>query len=88
MYLGELTLDWLYNFMLGARAADEDCFPGRAAHRNPQYTRFERWLQDRYECPDAAWHRILRVYGGPGLDGLELFFELWDEFLVEEGELL
>ena len=88
IYLGELTLDWLYNFMLGARAADEDYFPGRAAHRNPQYTRFERWLQGRYECPDAAWHRILRVYGGPGLDGLELFFELWDEFLVEEGELL
>jgi hypothetical protein len=31
MYLGELTLDWLYNFMLGARAADEDCFPVSSA---------------------------------------------------------
>lgn len=87
MYLGEMSMDWLYNFSLGVLASEEDYHPEVAGQRRARLARFEQWLQAAYKVPGGAWQRILRVYGGPGAEGVYLFFSRWGEFMAEpEGD--
>ncbi|WP_437911132.1 hypothetical protein WME95_36820 [Sorangium sp. So ce327] len=79
--LGECTIEWMYNFGLGAQDATEDHFPEVARERAEQLARFETWLQDYYDSPGVPWQRILRGFEGPAEAAIYRFGELWNEHL-------
>ncbi|MEO6599074.1 MAG: hypothetical protein ABIQ16_04325 [Polyangiaceae bacterium] len=80
MVLGESTMPWLYNFGLGAHAADEDYFPALASQRRAKLLGFEAWLQNCFNAPGVPWQRILRAFEGPGERAVYSFASLWDEY--------
>jgi hypothetical protein len=55
--------------------------PAEAVRQIRELAAFERWLQDWYEVPDAAWYKLLRVHEGNCERGVKRFIALWDEFM-------
>lgn len=86
MILGECSLAWLHNYGLGADAALHDHFPMLAAESNQRFSGFERWLQESYTAPGAPWHRIVRVFYGPGEGAVQAFGAAWDEYSARASE--
>ncbi len=80
MAIGEPTILWLFNYVQGVLAAQRAWNQDLARKHEQQLADFERWLQRRYDEPDARWHRIIRAYKGPCAEGVLKFAELWTEW--------
>ncbi len=80
MFLGECTVMWLCNYVRGFHAGLHAADAAAARRQEGELEEFERWLQDRYDEPSAPWYKILRVFGGPGLRGLNKLVQTWDEW--------
>lgn len=81
LLFGEPTPLYAFHYSVGFNLAFEELEPAAAAAERSQFARFSRWLQHQYDWDvTVPWHRLIRIYEGPGLQGLEAFVRLWDEF--------
>ena len=80
MVLGDPTVTSLYNYACGFMSGLEVVAPVEATKQYHELAGFERWLQGRYDVPEAAWYKLIRVHEGYCERGLKKFVELWDEF--------
>lgn len=83
MILGEPTVLTLYNYVRGYLCGMEAVSPVEAATQTRSLSEFERWLQENYQVPGAAWYKLIRIHEGACERGLTRFIELWDEFVKE-----
>jgi hypothetical protein len=80
LVLREPTISCLFHTYQGHLVGTEAIAPQEAGAQQHTLRAFEAWLREEYEHPHAGWHRILRVYGGESLAGVQKFVELWREF--------
>jgi hypothetical protein len=81
MLLGDPTVSSLYNYARGFMCGLEVVAPAEAVRQMRELAAFERWLQDWYEVPGAAWYKLIRVHEGVCEEGTKRFIALWDEFM-------
>lgn len=75
--LGQPSVLWLSNYIRGFHTALRCWLPDRAEAEEQRLAAFESWLAARYGERPIPWHRLLRVFEGEGLSGVERFVELW-----------
>ena len=73
-----LAMTWA-GFVLGVAAVD----PTLGERQRLEALAFDRWARRYYKTPDIHWCKALRIFGGPGTDGLTAFVSLWMEFQAE-----
>jgi len=80
MVLGDPTVSSLYNYARGFMSGLEVVAPAEAVRQIRELAEFEKWLQEWYGVPGAAWYKLIRVHEGVCDRGLKRFVELWDKF--------
>ncbi len=87
LFGGEQTPSWLFHFSVGFNLAFEELDPNAARAEREQLARFSKWLHRQYSWEvSVPWHRLIRVYEGGTVRGLEAFVRLWDEFVASPDE--
>jgi hypothetical protein len=85
MYIGSPSINDLFFFLCGYQHARHeqqlDPTPGEQA-----FYEFQGWLQERYQIrSSASWAKIILLYSTSDAQGFELFYQLFNEFLVTKG---
>lgn len=88
LLFGEPTPSMLFHYSVGFNLAFEEFDSEAAKAEREQLARFSQWLQRQYGWDvSVPWHRLIRIYEGRSLRGLEAFVRLWDEFVATPNEL-
>lgn len=80
MYLGESNVFWLNNYVNGFLAGLRARNPVAAEEQERELADFERYLQRYFKKPGIQWYKLIRIYGGVYIDGLNEFAKRWDEW--------
>ncbi len=85
MYIGSPSVNDLFFFLCGYQHARHEQqlapTPGEQA-----FYEFQGWLQARYQIhSSASWAKIILLYSTTDAQGFELFYQLFNEFLVTTG---
>lgn len=80
MYLGESNVFWLNNYVNGFLAGLRARNPVAAEEQERELADFERYLQRYFKKPGIQWYKLLRIYGGVYINGLNKFAKMWDEW--------
>lgn len=87
LLFGEPTPSALFHYSVGFNLAFEEFDSEAAKAEREQLARFSQWLQRQYGWEvSVPWHRLIRIYEGGSLRGLEGFVRLWDEFVASPEE--
>lgn len=80
---GEATPSWVYHYSIGFDLAFAEFDAEGARADREQIAQFTQWLQRQYSWEvSVPWHRLMRVYEGESLHGLNSFVRSWDEFVA------
>jgi hypothetical protein len=77
LFLSEPSVVCLFHFLGGYFAAMEQFEPAVSTHQQQEVVGFEHWIGEAYSEQGSPWQRVLSVYEGPGLSGLEAFARHW-----------
>lgn len=87
LLFGEPTPSWVFHYSVGFNLAFEEFDSPAAKADRERIARFSHWLSRQYSWEvSVPWHRLIRIYEGGALQGLEAFVRLWDQFIVSPEE--
>lgn len=88
LYLGKKSLSHLQVFLDGYTfARRQSDLP--LSEQEREFDRFQTWIEQRFGQLDTqSWTKIILFYAEDETQALELFFELFDEFLIAQNKQL
>ncbi|NEQ49269.1 MAG: hypothetical protein F6K11_03925 [Leptolyngbya sp. SIO3F4] len=87
LYLGAPSVSGLYLFLCGYGFARQEQGLTLTAEEKA-FEQFQPWIQERFGIQaSVSWAKIIVLYSTDEQGGFELFYELWDEFLMHQQAL-
>ncbi|MEL6555141.1 MAG: hypothetical protein AAFQ63_16995 [Cyanobacteria bacterium J06621_11] len=84
MYIGSSSLSSLHMFLCGyAFSRQEQDLP--LTPEEKAFETFQDWVQQRFNInASVSWAKIILLHTPSEQAGLELFFDLWKEFITQQ----